>query len=120
VVAGLFVLGVLVSSVTVARARLARQWAEADRRLAAARALDAMAARWLADDADAIPVSATGNLEGVAGCTWRTMALADASARTLGAVVVRVEVMDGRRTIFSLELLKHVEPRRARGEGEAR
>src|SRR5688500_14911974 len=35
VLAGLVVLGVLVTSVTLARARMARQWAEAERRLAA-------------------------------------------------------------------------------------
>jgi hypothetical protein len=112
VVAGLFVLGVLVSSVTIARGRIARQWADADRRIAAARALDALASRWFDGESDVIPVPASGNLEGVPGCTWRTSALDDPAARGLGAAVVRVDVLHGRRTILSLELLKHLEPRR--------
>jgi hypothetical protein len=112
VVAGLVVLGVLVALVTVARARLARQWADADRRLAAARALDALVARWLDGPTDTIPVSSGGNLDGAPGCTWRTSVSSDPAARRLGAAVVRVEVLDGRRNVLTLELLKPIEPRR--------
>ena len=112
VLAGLVVLGVLVTSVTLARARMARQWAEAERRLAAARALDAMVAGWFDGPGEAIPTAGAGELAGAAGCTWRTTLYSDAAARELGAGVVRVEVMDGRRrVILSLDLLKHVKPR---------
>ena len=110
-VAGLVVLGVLVASVTVARARAARQWADADRQLAAARALDTLVARWLDGPTDTIPASAGGNLDGVPGCTWRTSIRPDPAARQLDAAVVRVEVLDGRKTILTLELLKRIQPR---------
>jgi type II secretory pathway pseudopilin PulG len=111
VIAGLVVLGVLVTSVTMARARMARQWSDAERRLAAARALDALVARWFEGAGETIPVAGSGELAGVPGCTWRTAVYGDAAARELGAGVVRVEVFDGRRVILSLELLKHVNPR---------
>ena len=111
-VAGLVVLGVLVASVTVARARAARQWADAARQLAAARALDALVARWLDGPTDTIPASAGGTLDGAPGCAWRTSVRPDSAARQFGAATVRVEVLDGRRTLLTLELLKRIEPRR--------
>src|SRR5688572_15480186 len=92
VLAGLVVLGVLVTSVTLARARMARQWADAERRLAAARALDAMVATWFDGPGETIPVAGAGELAGAAGCTWRTTLYGDAAARELGAGVVRIEV----------------------------
>jgi hypothetical protein len=95
----------------MARARMARQWSEAERRLAAARALDAMVGKWFEGAGESIPVAGIGELAGVHGCTWRTTIYGDAAARELGAGVVRVEVLDGRRVILSLELLKHVKPR---------
>ena len=69
VMAGLVVLGVLVASIVIARGRAARQWADAERRIVAARALDAMITHWF--DADSIPLSGGGNLEGAPGCVWR-------------------------------------------------
>jgi prepilin-type N-terminal cleavage/methylation domain-containing protein len=111
VIAGLVVLGVLVTSVTLARARAGRQWAEAERRLAAARALDGLVASWFDGSGETIPVAGRGELAGAPGCTWRTTAYGDPAVRELGAGVVRVEVLDGRRVILSLELLKRAKVR---------
>lgn len=102
----------LITSVTVARARAARQWADADRRLAAARSLDAMVARWLDGPTDAIPTTGGGNLDGAPGCTWRATATTDPAVRQLGSVIVRIDVRDERRTVLTLELLKRLDPRR--------
>ncbi|HEY7115770.1 MAG TPA: hypothetical protein VH475_04235 [Tepidisphaeraceae bacterium] len=114
VVAGLVVLAVLVSSVTLARGRLMRQWAGAEKRLRAADAADRLLAGWLgstADGADAIPVPARGPLEGVEGCIWQTDRLADPAAERLGAILVRVDVFDGRVRLLSVDVLKHIRGR---------
>src|SRR5689334_5271946 len=92
VVAGLVVLSVLVSSLTLARGRILRQWGDAQRKQAATEAVDRMLASWLGGEgADNIPVPARGTLDGVDGGTWRTDWVASPAANRLGAGVVRVQ-----------------------------
>src|SRR3954470_3714892 len=102
VIVGLVVLAVLVSAVTMARGRFARQWADARQRQEAGEAVDRMLAGWVGgggdrEGNDAIPVRARGALEGVEGCAWRTELVPDAAATRLGAVVVRLQVWQGDR-----------------------
>jgi len=118
VIAGLVVLAVLVCALTLARGRFMRQWESAQRRMQAAEALDRMLAGWIggAGTQDAIPVPARGTLPGVEGCAWRTQWVADAGAMRLGAGVVRVEIIDAGRRIFSIDVMKHVRGRDDAGE----
>lgn len=92
VVAGLVLLTTVLSAVFVARGRFLRQHADADRQLAAARAADAMIGQWLAGPADRVPLRGEGELPGVKGCQWTTRPISDATAASLGAIVVRLEV----------------------------
>jgi hypothetical protein len=109
VVAGLVVLSVLVSSVTLARGRFMRQWGDAKRKAAVTEAVDRMIASWLGGEgADNIPVPARGVLDGVEGATWRTDWIANPATHRLGAGVVRVEVFAGGTRVTSVELMKHV------------
>lgn len=116
IIAGLVVLAVLVSSVTIARGRFARQWADAQRDLAATRAVDRMLSAWLPGgiEGDAIPVPAGGMLEGEEGCEWRTswVGIDDGQVRSLGAGIVRLEVFRAGRALLSVDLLKTREGRR--------
>lgn len=111
ILAGLAVLGVLISSIMIARGRALRQWADADAKLQATRAVDALLTTWLADpnSPDRIPVPATGQLADLPDCTWRTTYFTDPAARQLGAGVVRLEVFKDRRPLLSLDLLKRPE-----------
>ena len=114
VVAGLVVLAVLVSSLTLARGRLARQSAEARTKLQATQAADRLLASWIGgttDGPDAIPVAATGPLQGAEGCTWRTTPRDDPAAGRLGATVVRIEVFRGSARLLALEVLKQTRGR---------
>ena len=113
VVAGLAVLGVLIASAATARARFSRQWAEAQRKLSAADAVDRMVAGWFDGGRDLIPVNARGNLEGLESMTWRTSIRRDEAAESLESAIVRLDVYDGPRRIISLDLLKHVDPLKA-------
>ena len=95
VIAGLVVLGTLLAAVTVARGRILRQWGEADRRLQATRAVDAMLSEWLSGSPQAVPIRAQGPLVG--GATnqiWRTQVIRDPAAAELGAIVVRLGVFE--------------------------
>ncbi|HSI33024.1 MAG: prepilin-type N-terminal cleavage/methylation domain-containing protein [Phycisphaerae bacterium] len=116
--AGLAILGVLAASLVVARGRALRQWADADAKLRATRAVDTMVADWLgaAGARDNIPVPAAGPLEGVAECAWRTTWVADPAARQINAGVVRVEVFHRRQPLFSIDLLKPLPPPDRRGQ----
>ena len=95
VLVGLVVLGTLLAAVTIARGRLLRQWAEADRRLQATRAVDALLSEWLSGPPQAVPINSQGALiGGAANQIWRTHVRRDAAAAELGAIVVRFEVFD--------------------------
>jgi prepilin-type N-terminal cleavage/methylation domain-containing protein len=118
IVVGLVVLAVLVSSVTLARGRLMRQWSEAERKVQAASAVDQMMAGWIGGgDSDSIPVPSQGTLQGVEGCIWRTNWAADGTAQRIGARVVRVEIFEGRNRLLMIDVLKHTRTR-ADGDGK--
>src|SRR5688500_4635616 len=81
VMAGLVVLGTLLAAVTVARGRFLRQWAEADRRMQATRAVDALLSEWLSGSPEAVPIHSQGPLvSGAANHVWRTRRVPDPAA----------------------------------------
>ena len=114
VLAGLVVLGTLLTSVAMARGRFLRTWADADKRLRAAKAADVMLEKWLAGPSDAISVPASGSLDGSPGCTWRTVLLRDPSAAKLQAVIVRLQVYEAggetKSLILTVDFLRHEYP----------
>src|SRR5437870_12747654 len=73
--AGLVVLGTLLVSITIARGRFVRQRALAEQKIAAAASVDAMVAKWMAGSGAAMPISASGPLEGLPNLIWRTRAI---------------------------------------------
>jgi len=109
--AGLVILGTLLVSIAAARGRFARQWVEADRRLAAVRAADKLLGQWMAGAEQNIPVPGQGELVGVPKCSWRTREIRSQAAEELRARVVRLEVFDrtsrSRDPLFYVEFLVH-------------
>src|SRR5438105_10856126 len=89
VVAGLVILGTILASLAVARGRFARQWAVADRKLAATRALDGLVTGWMDADTPHVPLNRQGSISG-SKMIWVTRAMADPVAVKLSAVIVRV------------------------------
>ncbi len=95
-----------------------RQWADANHRLEAIHAADALLATWLDTPSAPVPAPSEGTLNGTPGYTWRTSLLRDPAAATLGAVIVRMEVFEPassraeRPPIFAVDFLRHVYPRR--------
>lgn len=115
VLAGLLVLGTLLVSVTVARARFIRQAADAERRLRATRAADALLNNWFTGPAPSVPASASGPLPDAPGCSWRTRSLRDPAAAQVDAVVVRLEIFDraiaaSAAPVLTIDLLQHQGP----------
>ena len=118
VVAGLVILGTILASLAVARGRFARQWAEADRKLTATRALDALIAEWI--QKSDVPINRHGMLPDAKNMIWRTRAIRDRAASTLSVAIVRVEVFDRANEdrpaavpVVTVDLLIHVAPQRA-------
>jgi len=111
VLAGLVILGTLLVSIAAARGRFARQWVEADRRLAAVRAADRLMADWMAGGEQNIPTQAQGELAGVPKCLWRTREIRSQGAQDLRARVIRLEIFDktsrSREPVFYVEFLVH-------------
>jgi hypothetical protein len=114
IVAGLVILGTILASLAIARGRFARQWADAERKLSATRALDALIATWMQEPR--VPVNRQGPLPQAPNLTWRTRAIRDRDAATLSAGILRVEVLDHRlpdseaHPVVSVDLLVHVAP----------
>src|SRR3954466_14904694 len=79
IIAGLVILAVLVSAVTIARGRFARQWADSRKKIDATTAVDRMLAGWTSSGAgdDTIPVPSQGPLQGIENGSWRTFYVAD-------------------------------------------
>jgi hypothetical protein len=115
ILAGLVILGTLLVSVAIARGRFLRQIAEADRRLVAVRAADALLATWMSGPPQNVPVGKQGILDPVLSLTWRTRAIRDPDASRLGAIIVRMEVFDASSSalknagapVFTVEFLLH-------------
>jgi hypothetical protein len=79
----------------LARAGYMRQTARANRRLEAVAAADALLTAWHRDPATLHPGSG-GPVAGDGQLAWRTRLVASAEAESLGARVVRLEVLDER------------------------
>jgi prepilin-type N-terminal cleavage/methylation domain-containing protein len=112
VLAGLVILGTLLVSIAAARGRFARQWIEADRRLAAVRSADALLGQWMAGPPQNIPLRGQGELPGVPKFDWRTRTIPSRDADDLRAIVVRLEVFDrssrqAREPLFHVDFLVH-------------
>jgi len=120
VLAGLLLLGTVLASALIARGRFLRQWAEADQRLAAARAADAMLATWLGAPASSLAVPAQGVVPDLQGYSWRTRwAPKTRDGDSLRVAVARLEIFGPRgaggeersnQPLVSVEFLLHVTP----------
>ncbi|HSV13047.1 MAG TPA: hypothetical protein VLI90_02225 [Tepidisphaeraceae bacterium] len=112
--AGLVVLGTLLVSVAIARARFVHQAADAERRLSATRATSAMLATWFTGPTPAVPLAAEGALDGAANFTWQTHVMPKRPAAELTAVIVRLDVFDrsapSSTPVLSVDLLMHKNP----------
>ena len=94
VLAGLVILGTLLVSVTMARGRFLRQWAEADRRIVAARETDQVIETWLAESSRDVPISSQGATDDSDHHPWQTRVIPSPAAASVGAVVVRLQVFE--------------------------
>lgn len=95
VVAGLALLASLLVALLLATARHTRQSADAERRLRAAAAADALLTGWWQDRAN-FPRAAAGRVTGDPDLSWRTRVVPNATLTELRAQVVRLEVSDDR------------------------
>ncbi len=97
VIAGLALLGWLLSAVVLAKARHTRQLAESNRQLEAIEAADLLLARWWAVKDDIpLPRSGRGRVPGSDLWHWRVTPLARDEADALGIEIVRLQISDGR------------------------
>jgi len=111
------VLGTLLVSITIARGRFVRQRAQAEQKIAAANAVDALISRWMAGDGAAIPLSDAGPLDGLPNHTWHTRVIE--SKLDLSASVIRLEVTNrsSNTPILTLDLLRHDDRRSTKAVG---
>jgi hypothetical protein len=108
VLAGLVLLGTILSSALVARGRFLRQWRAADEKLTAVRAAEQLLAKWVILPAGAAPVPREGTLPDSPDLRWRTSWVSSAGAARLGARVARLEILDrlgSARPLVSIEFL---------------
>lgn len=117
VVAGLVILGTILAALSIARGRFTRHWAEADRKLAATKALDTLVTEWTQGPMATVPINRQGRLPGSRTGIWKTRALRNLDADKLNATVVRVEIFDrgddektSSAPIAALDLLVHRVP----------
>lgn len=96
VVCGLALLGTLLASMLMAKARYTKQATVAERRLKAVRAADELLGEWWRDTSR-FPRADAGSVAGDDEFSWRTRRVADAKLAELGVEVVRLEVIDDRR-----------------------
>ena len=88
------ILGVILTSISIARNRFVRQLSVTQQKRQVIAALDQTINQWLMDSN--IPINKHGNLAGVPGCVWRTRALPMRNENDLLLQVVRVQVVDYR------------------------
>lgn len=113
VLAGLVLLGTILSSALVARGRFLRQWHDADQKLAAIEPSEQLITQWLNLSPGTAPVPGEGVLGQSEDLRWRTTWLRAAAAQRLGARVALLEVFDRRsprRPLLRLEFLLRLEP----------
>lgn len=91
--AGLVVLGTLLTMVVAARGRFVEQWADAEKKLAATRELETLVTSWIDRPASMPRVPSEGALNSVPKHRWRARYVADPAAAELFTRVVRVEVV---------------------------
>lgn len=108
VVAGLALLGSVLVGILLARAGYLRQAARSSRRLEAIAAADALLTAWHQDPALLKPES-SGALAGDSQLAWRTAIVPSAEAQSLGARIVRLEVLDERAVASATPVLATVE-----------
>jgi Tfp pilus assembly protein PilV len=94
VLAGLVILGTLLVSVTMARGRFLRQWAEADHRIVAAHETDQLIETWLTESSRNVPVSSQGATDDSDHHPWQTRVMPSPAAASVGAIVVRLQVFE--------------------------
>jgi type II secretory pathway pseudopilin PulG len=95
VVGGLGLLATLLVAILLAKARYTRQAADADRRLQAVAAADALLTAWR-QDPRSLPRAGSGMVAGEGRFSWRTRTIANAAISEVGATVVRLEILDDR------------------------
>src|SRR5438046_9949256 len=88
--AGLVILGTLLVSITIARGRFVRQRAQAEQKIAAAAAVDALVSKWMAGNGSSIPLSAAGQLDGLPNHNWHTHVIE--KKPDLNASIIRLDV----------------------------
>jgi hypothetical protein len=92
VLAGLVVLGTVLTGILLIRSRYTRQLNLAEKRLAAIAQADQLIESWLGGEVNGVPVSGTGALGET--FVWRTSpAPFDEAARRLASQIVRLEVL---------------------------
>lgn len=99
-VAGLALLSTLLVAVLTTKARVTRQWADAQRRLDAAAAADRLLATWW-QDVERFPRNSSGRVAGDGRMVWRTRQVRNDAVESLGASVVRLEVSDESRGVLA-------------------
>ena len=115
--AGLVLLGTILSSALVARGRFQRQLRDADDKLAAVRAADELVARWIALPAGTAPVPGEGEVSHASSLAWRTSWLSDPYAQRLGARKAQLQLFDEHggpgRPLLTVEFLLPLPPQPA-------
>jgi hypothetical protein len=97
VVAGLALLGWLLSAVILAKSRNTRQFSRASLKLEAVEAADALMTRWWAHKSQQPPsMTGQGDVPGSDRLTWRASQAANETIESLGGLVVRLEIVDAR------------------------
>lgn len=121
VLAGLVILGTILSSAVIARGRFQRQIRDADDRLAAIRAADELVGKWLSQPVGTAPVPGSGTAGSSDDLIWRTSWVPDRAARRLGARIARLDILDrralSRAPLVSLEFLLRPAPAPTTREG---
>ena len=109
-VAGLALLSTLLVAVLTTKARVTRQWADAQRRLDATAAADRLLATWW-QDVERFPRQSSGRVPGDPRLMWRTRTVRNGPVDALGASVVRLEVTDERDAVLaSVEVVLSNDP----------
>jgi type II secretory pathway pseudopilin PulG len=104
VIAGLALLGTLLSLLLLARARHIHRAAESAQRLAAVTAADELLSTWWARP-EAFPRSGGGDVPNHPALRWRTLPVPNPGLAALDAAAVRLEITDARNELLtSVEL----------------
>jgi len=96
VVAGLALLGTLLTTIVLAKAKYIRQGASANRRMRAVLAADSLLTSWWQDLAS-FPRASTGQINGDQPLIWQTRLMDHETVPGLVADVVRLEIIEGNK-----------------------